>query len=45
MTQYKETTPDGGLIRLAKWPEGYVLWYHGEIVWRSWLGKKQKEAS
>jgi hypothetical protein len=33
--------PEGGVIRLAKWPEGYVLWYHGEIVWRSWLNKPQ----
>ena len=29
-------TPDGGVIRLSQWPEGFVLWYHGEIVWRSW---------
>jgi hypothetical protein len=38
---YDEPTPEGGVIRLAKWPEGYVLWHHGEIVWRSW----QKEAA
>lgn len=29
-------TPEGGFIRLAQWPEGFVLWYHGEIVWKSW---------
>ena len=29
-------TPDGGVIRLSQWPEGFVLWYHGQIVWRSW---------
>ncbi|HYC66656.1 hypothetical protein [Brevundimonas sp.] len=29
-------TPDGGVVRLSQWPEGFVLWYHGEIVWRSW---------
>lgn len=33
---FEEDTPDNGVIRLARWPEGYVLWYHGEIVWRSW---------
>ena len=32
----QETTPDEGLIRLEYWPEGYILWYHGEAVWRSW---------
>lgn len=30
-----ETTHEDGIIRLQKWPEGHVLWYHGEIVWRS----------
>ncbi|WP_206120424.1 hypothetical protein [Rhizobium laguerreae] len=33
---HSEGTPEGGVIRLSKWPEGYVLWYHGQIVWRSW---------
>lgn len=33
---YSEETPDGGIIRLARWPEGYVLWHHGEIVWKEW---------
>jgi hypothetical protein len=28
-------TPEDGVIRLERWPEGYVLWYHGEIVWKS----------
>ena len=35
-TLHSETTPEGGVIRLSKWPEGYVLWYHGKIVFRSW---------
>lgn len=30
-------TEAGGTIVLAKWPEGFVLRYHGEIVWRSWV--------
>lgn len=30
-----ETTHEDGIIRLEKWPEEHVLWYHGEIVWRS----------
>lgn len=29
-------TEEGGIVVLARWPEGYVLRYHGEIVWRSW---------
>lgn len=33
---YEERTPDQGVVRLVRWPEGYVLWHHGEIVWRSW---------
>lgn len=32
----EETTPERGVIRLEKWEEGYVLWFHGEIVWKSW---------
>lgn len=32
-----ETTHEDGIVRLEKWPEGHVLWYHGGIVWRSWL--------
>lgn len=35
-TLHSETTLEGGVIRLSKWPEGYVLWYHGKIVFRSW---------
>ena len=32
-----ETTDRGGVIRLEYWPhDGYVLWYHGRIVWKSW---------
>lgn len=26
---------------LCKWPEGYVLRYNGEIVWRSWKAEDQ----
>ena len=39
-----------GKIRLEWWPEGFVLWAGGEIVWRGWDGrpvhrpaKKEKE--
>lgn len=35
-TRFSEKTPEGGAITVAKWPEGYVLWHHGEIVWKSW---------
>lgn len=28
-----------GIIRLMKWPEGYVLWCGGVIVWKSWEPK------
>lgn len=32
-----ETTEMGGVVRLEHWPgDGYVLWYHGQIVWKSW---------
>lgn len=32
-----ETTDEGGIIRLEYWPmDGYVLWYHGRCVWKSW---------
>jgi hypothetical protein len=31
-----EFTDELGVIRLAQWPEGIVLWVGGEIVWRSW---------
>jgi hypothetical protein len=30
-----------GKIVLSKWPEGFVLRYHGEIVWRSWKRYEQ----
>lgn len=42
---YHEKTPEGGILRLSKWPEGYVLWHHGKIVWRSWIvgGGTQRE--
>lgn len=35
-TRYEEKTPEGGVIRMQQWPEGYELWYHGMCVWRSW---------
>ena len=28
-----------GKIRLEWWPEGFVLWAGGEIVWRAWDGR------
>lgn len=34
-TLYAERKNDGGAVRLQKWPEGYVLWFDGEIVWSS----------
>lgn len=38
-TLHSEGTPEGGVIRLSKCLEGYVLWYHGQIAWRSWAKK------
>lgn len=34
---FEQTTPEGGVIRLELWPEGFVLWFHGEIAWTSWV--------
>jgi hypothetical protein len=28
-----------GKIRLEWWPEGFVLWAGGKIVWRAWDGR------
>lgn len=36
---------DGGVTRLAKWPEGLVLWHEGEIVWRQWVPKPSSAAA
>lgn len=33
---YKSVKEDGGTIKLEQWPEGHVLWFNGEIVWREW---------
>ena len=35
-TLARAATPEGGMIKLELWPEGYVLWYHGQIAWKSW---------
>jgi len=40
-----ETTHEDGIIRLEKWPEEHVLWYHGEIVWRSGPGTMPEVAA
>ena len=45
---HEQYTPEGGIIRLSRWPEGYVLWYNGRIVWRSWqqdCGVEQPDSS
>lgn len=36
VTFFSQETPDGGVIRLMKVPEGYQLWYHGQMAWRSY---------
>lgn len=35
MKLYEQRTRDDGVIRLEEWEEGYALWYHGQIVWKS----------
>lgn len=42
-TIFYDDTPEGGMIMLAHWPEGFVLRYDGEIVWRSWLPASKDE--
>jgi len=32
----EKTTSERGVVRLEEWDEGFVLWYHGQIVWKSW---------
>lgn len=43
-TLYAERKNDGGTIRLEKRPEGWVLWFDGKIVWRSWVRAEAAEA-
>lgn len=35
-TLFSLPTDDLGIVRLARWPEGLVLWVGGKIVWKSW---------
>lgn len=35
--KYELSTDEFGTICLEKWPEGFVLWCGGAIVWRSWV--------
>ena len=35
-TRWSDETPEGAVIRIEQWPEGYILWYHGEIAWKSY---------
>ena len=37
MKLFEQKTDHGGVIRLELWPEGFVLWHHGQIVWKSWV--------
>jgi hypothetical protein len=30
-----------GVVRLERWPEGYVLWVGGMIRWKSWEMKRE----
>lgn len=29
-----------GLVKIEQWPEGYVVWFGGEIVFKSWAKKE-----
>jgi hypothetical protein len=33
---FETSTEDLGVIRLERWPEGFVLWAGGIIRWKSW---------
>ncbi len=33
----EKTTASRGVVRLEEWDYNkYVLWYHGQVVWKSW---------
>lgn len=42
-TLWSMTKDDGGVIRVARWPEGYVVWFDGEIVFRSWKREPERQ--
>jgi hypothetical protein len=42
-TLFEEKTAADSVIRLARWPEGYLLWFHGRIVWREWSAAEGQE--
>lgn len=36
MVRYEGDTAEGGKIVLSRYPEGFILRHHGEVVWREW---------
>lgn len=42
-THFQLRKDDGGIIRVEQWPEGFVLWFDGQIVWKEWQKKSDKQ--
>ena len=40
MVRFEGDTAEGGKIVLCKYPEGFILRHHGEVVWREWACDK-----
>lgn len=32
---------DTGVVKLERWPDGFVVWFGGRIVFKSWDAKKE----
>jgi hypothetical protein len=41
-TLWQERDARLGVVRLERWPEGYVLWCGGEVVWRDLAWRRAK---
>lgn len=42
---FRYWSDDTGVVRLERWPEGFVLWFGGQIVFKLWKKKEMITAS